>query len=82
MTSSGKAIQVGALDPELKSSPIMEEGDEDFDVLAQEVEDLPTCFYNNVSYETGQYVCSGSTELLRCHNGLWVQVGSCDPDNP
>jgi len=52
MTSKGNAIQVGALDPELNSSPIMEEGDEDFDVLAQEVEDLPTFFCNNISCET------------------------------
>ena len=51
----------------------MEETDEDFEVTAQEVEDLPTCYFNSVSYPSGQYVCSGSGELLHCDNGLWVK---------
>ena len=61
---------------------IEEEGDEEFDVLAQEVEDLPTCYFNNVSYADGTYVCSGSGALLHCEKGLWVREGGCDPDNP
>jgi hypothetical protein len=75
------ATQVGSPDPELKTSPIMEEFDEDFDVTAQEVEDLPVCYFNNTPFQNGQYVCSGSGELLHCNNGLWVREGTCDPDN-
>jgi hypothetical protein len=73
--------QVGAPDPELKTSPIMESPDEDYQVTAQEVEDLPVCYFNNASYRNGEYVCSGSGELLHCNSGLWVCEGSCDPDN-
>ena len=81
MTDTIKAKQVGSLDPELKNSPIMEETDPETSALGQEVDDLPVCYYNNVSYPSGQYVCSGSAELLQCRKGVWVQVGTCDPDN-
>lgn len=73
---------VGAPDPELKNSPILEEEDGDFDVLAQEIEKGPVCYFNSVAYALGDYVCSGSGELLHCENGIWVHEGSCDPDNP
>lgn len=81
MTNVNKTLQVGALDPELKNSPVMEETDEETEYLAQEIEDLPACFFNGVSYPSGQYVCSGSTELLQCNKGVWVQTGTCDPEN-
>ena len=41
MTTRHQPVMVGSADPELKTSPILEERDEEFDVLAQEVEDLP-----------------------------------------
>lgn len=73
---------VGAPDPELTTSPIVEESDENFDVLAQQNEGLDACYFNNIPYQNGAYVCSGSGELLRCQGGLWIREGSCDPDNP
>ena len=73
--------QVGAPDPELNTSPIIEDTDEEFEVAAQEVEDLPVCYFNNSSYPNGKYVCSGSGELLHCNSGLWVREGTCDPEN-
>jgi len=82
MTHNRKPPLVGAPDPELKNSPIIEETDEEFDSLAQETEELDVCYFNNVSYDNGEYVCSGSGELLRCEGGLWIREGSCDPDNP
>lgn len=82
MSNGNIAIQVGSPDPELKTSPIMEETDEDFEITAQEVENLPACYFNNVSYPSGQYVCSGSGELLHCSKGLWIREGTCDPENP
>lgn len=81
MTGEHITTDVGAPDPELKTSPITDEGDEEFDVISQEVEDLPTCYFNDVSYPAGKYVCSSSKELLQCQNGLWVRVGTCDPEN-
>ncbi len=85
MTMASKPPYVGSPDPELRTSPIVEpspaeEGDEG-DILA-EMGDYPVCFFNNVSYREGSYVCSGSGELLRCEKGVWVMMGGCDPDNP
>ncbi|HKK06874.1 MAG: hypothetical protein P8009_08125 [Gammaproteobacteria bacterium] len=81
MADSTKPISVGAPDPELKNSPIMEETDEDFEVLAQEVGETPVCYFNNVSYPDGRFVCSGSGELLKCTRGVWLLEGTCDPEN-
>jgi hypothetical protein len=80
MSQLNKTIQVGAPDPELKNSPISEEMDDD-EVAVLEAEDQSVCYYNGTSYPAGQYVCSGSTELLQCNKGVWVQVGTCDPEN-
>ena len=82
MTTLHQPVAVGSPDPELKTSPILEEGDEEFEVLVQEVEDLPGCYFNNVSYADGTYACSGSGALLCCEKGIWVRKGGCDPDNP
>jgi len=73
--------QVGSPDPELNTSPIAEEMDEEYDVVKQEVPGEPVCYFNNKSYKTGQYVCSGNARL-HCNYGVWVREGSCDPDNP
>ena len=65
---------VGAPDPELKNSPVIdseiEEGE--FSGVDREVE---VCYFNGVVYPVGDYVCSGD-ELLRCENGVWVRSGS------
>lgn len=82
MSNQTRTPFVGSPDPELRNSPIMEETDEDYEVLAQEIEELNVCYFNDTSYPAGSYVCSGSGELLLCDRGLWVQKGSCDPDNP
>lgn len=82
MTTQHRPTMVGAPDPELKTSPILDETDEEFDVLGMEVEDLPFCYFNNVSFKEGDYVCSGSGALLHCQRGIWVRKGGCDPDNP
>jgi hypothetical protein len=76
-----RAPQVGAPDPELRNSEIAEETDEDYEVLRREVPGEPVCYFNNASFRNGAYVCSGST-LLRCDYGIWMRMGSCDPDNP
>jgi hypothetical protein len=81
MTNAQPTKQVGSPDPELTNSPIVEDSDEEFEVAAQEFEGYPACYFNSVSYSSGQYVCSGSGELLHCQNGLWVREGTCDPDN-
>lgn len=82
MTTLHQPAMVGAPDPELKNSPILEELDEDYDVLAQEIGEEPVCYFNNIAYPDGSYACSGSGTLLHCAKGMWIRQGSCDPDNP
>ncbi len=63
---------VGAPDPEKKTSPILDE-DEEFS-LDLELES-GACYFNDVAYPIGQWVRSGS-ELLHCaERGLWLRKG-------
>ena len=72
-------LQVGAPDPELRTSPIFdeydEEGPEELDV------ETGVCYFNGETYPIGEYVLSGS-ELLRCERrGVWVREGEMRPDH-
>jgi hypothetical protein len=72
--------QVGAPDPELRTSPIFDEYDEE----TPEELDVETglCYFNGETYPIGEYVLSGS-ELLRCERrGVWVREGEMRPDRP
>ncbi|HWQ40366.1 MAG TPA: hypothetical protein VNM24_17440 [Burkholderiales bacterium] len=73
---TGHIPDVGAPDPELKTSPILDESEEpspDADLQAG------ACYFNNVRYPIGQYVRSGS-ELLHCEErGLWLRKGEVRP---
>ena len=73
MRSSGVA-EVGAPDPELKNSPVIDDEIEEgeFSDIEREVQ---VCYFNGVRYASGDYICSGD-ELLRCENGVWVRSGS------
>jgi hypothetical protein len=73
--------QVGSPDPELNTSPITDEFDEDNDIIKQEVPGEPLCYFNETQYGNGQTVCSGDSRL-RCNYGIWIREGSCDIDNP
>ncbi|NIM27518.1 MAG: hypothetical protein GTO67_03015 [Gammaproteobacteria bacterium] len=67
-------VDVGAPDPELKNSPVVdvEIEEAEFSGIDQDVE---VCYFNGVRYASGDYVCSGD-ELLRCENGVWVRSGT------
>jgi hypothetical protein len=69
--------QVGAADPELRTSAILDEDEEpSFDL------DLESgaCYFNSVPYPIGQFVLSGN-ELLHCEErGLWVRKGEMRTD--
>jgi len=71
--------QVGAPDPERKTSPIFDEDEMDDPSLDLELES-GACYFNDMSYPIGQYVRSGS-ELLHCEErGVWVRTGELPPD--
>lgn len=69
--------QVGAPDPEHRTSPIVEEDEElSFDLELES----GVCYFNGDAYPIGQYVLSGS-ELLQCQErGVWVRKGEMRPD--
>jgi len=81
MTEASYSKDVGSADPELKTSPIAEENDDETVVLKQEMPGESVCFFNGQSFPTGSYVKSGNA-LLKCDYGIWVPAGSADPDNP
>ena len=76
-TMPDHVLQVGAPDPELKTSPIFDEYDE----MSLDLElEAGVCYFNNVAYPVGQYLRSGS-ELLHCEErGVWVRKGEMRPD--
>lgn len=74
MTDTKTLPQVGAPDPELRTSPIFDEEDDDYLDLDLELE-AGVCYFNGEAYPLGQYVQSGN-ELLRCEGrGVWVRAG-------
>jgi hypothetical protein len=73
MRISGVA-DVGAPDPELKSSPVVDSEIEEGEFSGIEL-DVQVCYFNGVRYASGDYVCSGE-DLLRCENGVWVRSES------
>ncbi len=68
-----EAPRVGAPDPELKTSPILDEEDENELSLDAELQS-GACYFNGTAYRTGQHVVSGD-EVLRCERGVWVRCG-------
>ena len=65
---------VGAPDPELKNSPIIDAEIEEGEFLGYDRE-AQVCYFNGIRYPHGDYICSGD-ELMRCENGAWVRTGS------
>jgi len=68
--------QVGAPDPERKTSPIIDQEEE----LSLDMElESGVCYFNDIAYPRGQYLRSGS-ELLHCEErGVWVRKGEMRP---
>jgi len=73
--------QLGAVDPERKTSPVAWEADEDTEALRESVPDEAVCFFNDGAYDHGTVVKSGSV-LLRCDHGLWLPAGPADDAEP
>ena len=67
--------QVGAADPERRTSPIHTDPEQSFELLREQVGDEAAgCYFNDVRYAEGTRVMSGSA-CLRCERGIWVEVG-------
>lgn len=62
--------KVGAADPELKTSPIVDENEE----LSLDAElEAPACYFNDVAYPIGECVLSGDEVLCCAERGVWVR---------
>jgi hypothetical protein len=70
--------QVGAADPERKTSPVAWEADEDTETLRESVPDEAVCFFNDRTYDHGTVVKSGGV-LLRCDHGIWLPGDDSEP---
>ncbi len=76
------APHVGAPDPEMRNSLIIDEtAYDEQDGLDPDSVVFASCYFNDATFANGSHVCSGE-ELLRCEQGKWLRIGSCDPDNP
>jgi hypothetical protein len=73
--------QLGAVDPERKSSPVAWEADDDTEALREEIPDGAVCFFNDRAYDHGTVVKSGSV-LLRCDYGIWLPAGPTEDSEP
>ena len=72
--------QVGAPDPELKTSPIIDEQEADEELSPELEVEAGVCYFNSVAYGIGAYVRSGS-EVLHCEErGVWVRKGEMRPE--
>ena len=73
--------QVGAPDPELKTSPIIDEAEYDETAASPDLEiETGVCYFNNEAFPLGAWVQSGS-ELLQCTGrGVWMRKGERRPD--
>lgn len=81
MSSNIGTRNVGAIDPRMKTSPIVEETSEDSFTLRQQVPGSAVCFFNGERFKAGEFVRSG-TVILQCREGLWIEAGPADPRNP
>ena len=68
--------QVGAPDPERKTSPIVDEAEYDEHAASPDLEiEAPVCYFNQESFALGTWVQSGD-EVLQCtEHGVWVRKG-------
>jgi hypothetical protein len=73
MASKAGPRNVGAIVPDLKTSPVLEEMDEESYELRQAVPDSPVCYFNGEVFASGALVRSGSA-ILKCRQGVWVEI--------
>jgi hypothetical protein len=67
---------VGAPDPKLKTSPIIDENE----ALSLDAElETPGCYFNDVVYPIGECVSSGSEVLCCVERGIWIRKGESRP---
>ena len=68
--------QVGAPDPELKNSPIVDHSEyDDRDGLTDVETESAGCYFNGAAFAIGDTVLSGSDVMECAPRGVWVRKG-------
>lgn len=67
-------IKVGAVDPNKRTSPIVESPKNENVTPNKE---RAICWFNGKQYGPGARICSGGSMLLCYGNGTWGTTGSC-----
>ena len=72
--------QLGAPDPELRNSPIIDESEYDEHAASPDLEiEKGACYFNGEAFAIGRYVKSGSEVLFCTGRGVWVRQGEKRP---
>lgn len=66
-------IDLGAPDPDLNTSPIFMNVDDEREITETEIPEERACYFNGESYPHGAYVKSATT-ILKCDRGAWVET--------
>jgi hypothetical protein len=78
MTTKTYAPQVGAPDPEQRTSPILDRLSLDDELSLDTEIETGACYFNGQRFAIGTAVRSGH-ELLQCHErGVWTKLGEED----
>jgi hypothetical protein len=74
MHKHAPAVQVGAPDPELRNSPILDRLEDAGELSLDNELEAGVCYFNDRRFAIGDCVRSGD-ELLRCQErGVWVKL--------
>ena len=63
-------IQVGSIDPALRTSDIV-------DAEEKGAEARAICWFNGAQYGHGAVICSAGRQLYCQSNGIWSTIGKC-----
>ena len=75
---ASQVVQVGAPDPERRTSPILDE----FEELSLDTEiEAGACYFNDIAYPIGTYVLSGDELLHGEERSVWVRKGEMRADS-
>lgn len=75
------AHQVGAPDPEKRTSPNLDDTDAYHAAQAQQLRERAGGYRNDGNCRRGAQACIGA-ELSRGQDSLWLRQGSCAPIHP
>ena len=73
MTYSKNLIDVGAPVPDMKTSPIFLDMEDERQIIEAEIPEERVCYFNDKSYPHDTYIKSTGT-ILRCDRGAWVEA--------